>query len=156
MNFRDFRAEDLDAVLRLNVQAQNPEADEAEVRRLWHQFPDLHEISSAFACGAFVVSETDGGLVAMGGIKPAGEERFEVLHIRIAASHHRRGYGSQLMAELERRGRLLGAREFFLNTTVEQVAAQRLYESLGYVLTRRSVLRQGEQSYNLVHYSKRL
>jgi ribosomal protein S18 acetylase RimI-like enzyme len=92
----------------------------------------------------------------MGAVKPTSEGRFEVLHIRVESAHQRRGYGKRLMAELEARARALGARELFLNTTIDQEPAQRLYESTGYIITHRSFLQAPTRSYELVHYCKAL
>jgi ribosomal protein S18 acetylase RimI-like enzyme len=61
-----------------------------------------------------------------------------------------------MMAELEARARAFGARELFLDTTIEQIPAQRLYESIGYVFTHRSVLQGSTRILELVHYSKKV
>ena len=154
MWLRDFRPGDRDAVLALNVMGTNSESD---VTRSASNYPDLLDISGVYQHdGAFLVGESRSELVAMGAIQRLDAESFSLMRIRVAIPHQRRGYASRLIDELERRAGSLGASRIVLDTTEKQTAAQRLYESLGYAQTHRSVHENEHGTFNLVHYEKRL
>lgn len=83
--------------------------------------------------GAFLVVEVDGENVGCGGIRSLGAGRFEVKHLWLQPSVQGRGLGRVLLAELERRARLLGATELVLDTNASLEAAGGLYRSSGYI-----------------------
>lgn len=88
--------------------------------------------------GVFLVVELDGESVGCGGIRwlgasPSGGRRFEVKHLWLRPTVQGRGLGRALLAELERRARLLGATELVLDTNASLEAAGGLYRSSGYV-----------------------
>jgi GNAT superfamily N-acetyltransferase len=83
--------------------------------------------------GVFVVAQLDGEDVGCGGIRSLGAGRFEVKHLWLRPAVQGRGFGRALLAELERRARLLGATELVLDTNASLEAAGGLYVSSGYV-----------------------
>jgi GNAT superfamily N-acetyltransferase len=87
--------------------------------------------------GVFLMVETDGRDIGCGGIRRIpGEDdsrsRFEVKHLWLTPSERGKGYGSELMDELERRARELGADELVLDTNASLAAAVSLYRSAGF------------------------
>lgn len=82
--------------------------------------------------GVFLVVEQEGAAIGCGGIRSLGGGRFEVKHLWLRPSVQGRGFGRQLLAELERRARLLGATELVLDTNASLEAAGGLYRSSGY------------------------
>ena len=82
--------------------------------------------------GEFLVGEYDGLLVAMGALKRTGPERAEVKRMRIHPDYQGRGYGQRMLDELEACARALGYRTLHLDTSLLQIAAQRLYEKNGF------------------------
>lgn len=154
MRIRDYTAQDLDAVILLNVQATDPN-DSAENSKRYN--PDLLDIPQVYqADGAFLVGEADGQIIAMGAIRREDPDTstFTLTRIRTAIPHQRRGLARRLVEALEDRARVLGARTITLDTTDRQIAAQRLYETLGYTHTHDSVLTNGFGVFNLIHYRK--
>jgi len=90
--------------------------------------------------GEFVVAhdEQTGTDVGCGGLRrsPSGADglnRFEIKHLWLQPQTRGRGLGRELLAELERRARDLGAQELVLDTNASQAAAAGLYRSAGYV-----------------------
>jgi GNAT superfamily N-acetyltransferase len=87
--------------------------------------------------GVFLIVEADGDDVGCGGIRrlAADDEaraRFEVKHLWLTPAERGKGYGSQLMTELEARARELGADELVLDTNASLDAAMSLYRSAGF------------------------
>ncbi len=152
---RDFEPRDLEAVQALNMHATEPDADIAA--SLWH-YPDLLDIPASFQRdGAFLVGTVRDELVAMGSIHPGEDRAFEVNYIRVAIPYHRHGFGRALMFALEERAMGLGATATFLDTTPQQVPAQRLYESIGYQESHRSVVHNIDGArFDVIHYRKEL
>lgn len=100
----------------------------------------------------FLVGLLDGELVAMGALVPTGADAAEVRRMRVHPAHQRRGFGSLILAELERRARVRGLLRLHLDTTLEQVAAQGFYAHHGYRETRRGALGRFEA----IFYAKQL
>jgi ribosomal protein S18 acetylase RimI-like enzyme len=119
-------------------------------------FADLADIAGCFlhAGGEFLVAEQDGHVVGMGGIRPSGRRRAEVLRVRVHPATRRRGVGRALMAALEQRAEQLGMRELHLDTATNQPEAVAFYRSLGYQETGREHRRGW--SWTLVYYAKAL
>src|SRR5262245_27405544 len=90
--------------------------------------------------GEFLVGEYDGRLIAMGALRRTTKSRAEIKRMRVHPDFQRRGFGQEMLNALEERARRKGYRELHLDTTVQQIAAQRLYEKNGYVLVREGTL----------------
>lgn len=97
----------------------------------WDQ--DMHAIPDFYlAAGDFIVGEMDGRIIAFGGLLPETNVRVEVRRVGVHPAMQRRGVGHALMAELAARAVAMGFTSLYLDTSVTQVAAQRLYLSCGY------------------------
>lgn len=131
---RDFEQLDTDAILELNVRALNPTRS---LEMGAQMYPDLLDIATNFDAGCFVVGVIEGQVVAMGGIQRIDAVTYEIVRMRVASAHHRRGYGQQVVQELQRRATALGARRLVLETSSRLIPAQSLYESQGFVETGR-------------------
>jgi 3-oxoadipate enol-lactonase len=70
--------------------------------------------------------------VAMGALRRTSDDKAEIKRMRTYSSVRRRGYGQMILTELERRAAELGYTTLHLDTSVVQVAAQRLYMKNGY------------------------
>jgi GNAT superfamily N-acetyltransferase len=102
-------------------------------------FPRITEIYLA-AGGDFVVGEVAGcGIVAMGGLRRVDDQTAEMCRLRVHPDYQRRGYGAQIMQELEVRARGLGYSLLRGDTTLRQVAALELYRKSGWRELRREV-----------------
>ena len=95
---------------------------------------DLDAIESVYlqSGGEFLVGELEGRIVAMGALRRDPEGRAWITRMRVAPDLQGRGIGQTLLNRLHSRAAELGYDTLYLNTTVQQVAAQRLYESTGY------------------------
>jgi ribosomal protein S18 acetylase RimI-like enzyme len=136
---------DPDAPLGLPVPATAPGA-----------FPDLADPLRSFVAvgGDFIVGELDGHIVAMGGFRPDEDGRAEVLRVRVHPALRRRGIGTALMNELERRAIALGFTELRLDTASNQPEAVAFYHALGF----RQIAREtrSEWSWTLLYFTKSL
>ena len=83
--------------------------------------------------GAFLVGYLDGVAVCCGGIKRLDERACELKRMYVAPDVRGRGVARALLEALEQRARRLGYSVARLDTGPKQPAAQRLYESAGYV-----------------------
>lgn len=139
LTIRRYRPEDHDAVWELHNVALHQVGAHAG-NGPWDD--DLHDIERVYidAGGEFLVGELDGRIVAMGAIRPLGEGRAEVKRMRVHPDYQRRGFGQAILTALEETARRAGFRILTLDTTVKQVAAQRLYEKNGFRPVHRAVL----------------
>lgn len=119
-------------------------------------FSDLADVRTCFldVGGEFLVAELGGHLVGMGGVRPSGEARAEVLRVRVHPATRRRGVGRALMAALERWATRHGIRELHLDTATNQPEAMAFYQGLGYRETGRE--HQPDWWWTLVYYAKTL
>ncbi|MDA0634600.1 GNAT family N-acetyltransferase [Nonomuraea sp. MCN248] len=114
-------------------------------------FPRIQEIY--LACGGdFLVGETGGRVVAMGGLKPVDSETAEVCRLRVHPDVQRRGFGEAMLSALERRAAELGFQRLRGDTTLNQGAALALYERHGW----REVSRERVGALTVVYGEKRL
>jgi len=88
----------------------------------------------------------------MGAIKRESQGCAAVKRMRVHPDHQRRGFGQQVLDALQDRARDLGYTRLVLDTTVQQVAAQRLYEKCGFVRTGQGML----GSFRVIFYEKLL
>jgi PPOX class probable F420-dependent enzyme len=156
LEIRDFEPRDLRGVLALNVQAMDPDADPMESARIR---PELLNIPENFQReGAFLVGEVEGEIVAMGSVRIESGLSYRVNFVRVAIECQRQGFAREMMAALEDRAVELGAHSIVLDTTVEQVPAQRLYEAIGYRETGRDTVTYEAMgaSFEIVIYRKDL
>ena len=154
MQLRDFELGDLDAVLRLDLEAFEP-----ELIRLFGTShpPDLYSIPEAYQLdGAFLIGLVNDEVVATGGVMRSQGGVFELRRMRVAIAHQRHGYGRLMARALEERVLALGGTAIKLDTTIQQIAAQRFYESEGYVETARGQLTNERGKFDVVYYKKEL
>lgn len=128
---RSFFDNDADAVWQLHNAALE-EAGAHGGRGPWED--DLRDIRGTYldSGGDFLVGLSHGELVAMGGLLLRSAEEAEIKRMRVHPDFQRRGLGRLLLKRLEQRAQPLGARVIHLDTTDQQTAARRLYESAGY------------------------
>lgn len=95
---------------------------------------DLHDVETVYIDrgGEFYVGLLDGCVVAMGALKALDGSRAEICRMRVHPDLQRRGIGTQVLSQLERRAAELGLRSLTLETTAGQVAAIGMYLKAGY------------------------
>ena len=90
--------------------------------------------------GEFLVGVLEGKLVAMGALRRDPDGRAWITRMRVSPNLQARGIGQILLDELHRRAAEFGYETLHLDTTVGQIAAQRLYEKNGYRETGRGTV----------------
>jgi GNAT superfamily N-acetyltransferase len=82
--------------------------------------------------GEFLLVIDGDQVVGCGGIRRLAPERYEVKHLFLHEQTRGKGWGRQLLSELEQRARNFGATEIVLDTNATLEAAGGLYKSMGY------------------------
>lgn len=95
---------------------------------------DLDAIESVYlqAGGEFLVGIVEREIVAMGALRRDPDGRAWITRMRVSPRLQGRGIGQTLLDALHGRAAELGHETLHLDTTVGQIAAQRLYERNGY------------------------
>ncbi|MEU6794256.1 GNAT family N-acetyltransferase [Nonomuraea wenchangensis] len=94
-------------------------------------FPRIQDLY--LACGGdFLVGETGGRVVAMGGLRPVDTVTAEVCRLRVHPEFQRRGFGAAMLRALEQRAVELGFHSVRGDTTLNQGAALSLYRRQGW------------------------
>jgi len=151
MRIRRYRESDHDAVWavhRLALRQVGAQVDDGA----WDD--DLHHIEPVYLRngGEFLVGTVGGRVVAVGALRRETDERARVTRMRVDPDHQRRGFGQALLGRLEARAAELGYTTLCLDTTVQQVAAQKLYLKNGYRETGRTKL----YGFDVILYEKEL
>ncbi|MFC4407670.1 GNAT family N-acetyltransferase [Haloarchaeobius iranensis] len=100
---------------------------------------DLLDVEASYLDSGGGVGTVADRTVAMGAFRPPGEriqhvlgdlpdDTAELKRMRVDPAHQRRGYGQQVLDELERRARESGYRTLVLDVTDRQPGAKRFYE----------------------------
>ena len=100
---------------------------------------DLHRIEDVYLeiGGEILVGTLESRIVAMGALKRLSSDRGEIKRMRVHPDHQRRGYGQVILQTLEARAAELGYTTLQLDTTIQQIPAQKLYIQNGYAETGR-------------------
>lgn len=103
---------------------------------------DLDHIESVYLRdgGEFLVGVLEGWVIAMGALRLDPDGRAWITRMRVAPRLQGRGIGQTLLDRLHRRAAELGHGTLYLDTTVGQAAARRLYEKNGYTQTGRGTV----------------
>ncbi len=103
---------------------------------------DLDTIESVYLQdgGEFLVGVLEGEVVAMGALRRDPDGQAWITRMRVSPHLQGRGIGQTLLDKLHRRATELGYETLYLDTTVGQTAAQRLYEKNGYRETGRGTV----------------
>jgi ribosomal protein S18 acetylase RimI-like enzyme len=115
---------------------------------------DIYSIEETYLNnqGEFLIGEWDGIFVAMGALRRTSPERAEIKRMRVHPDYQGRGIGKIILSELEARARTLGYKTLHLDTSVVQLAAQKLYEKYGF----REVGRDIYSELEVILYEKQL
>jgi ribosomal protein S18 acetylase RimI-like enzyme len=129
LSFRRYRDEDQDAVWSVFAATT---AQLGFANGPWDE--DMRSIPHTYleSGGEFIVGELDGVIVAHAAFLREQERRAKVRRVAVHPIVQRRGIGQALMRELEARARSQGITALQLDTSISQIAAQRLYERCGY------------------------
>jgi ribosomal protein S18 acetylase RimI-like enzyme len=137
LRIRRYDDRDHDAVWRLHNLALNEVGAHAGSGP-WDD--DLHSIESVYlgGRGEFLVGLIGEEIVAMGALRRVANDCGQITRMRVHPRAQGRGLGRKILERLEARARELGYERLTLDTTVGQIAAQRLYRRHGYIETGRT------------------
>lgn len=96
---------------------------------------DLLDVERAYSDGLFLLAaraDAPRGIVGMGALARIGDG-YQIKRMRVDASQRRRGIAQAILARLIDEARARGIAELRLDTSLQQQAAQRLYERNGFV-----------------------
>ncbi|VVB58766.1 Acetyltransferase (GNAT) family protein [Candidatus Anstonella stagnisolia] len=98
----------------------------------WHG--DLGKIKEDYLGnnGAFLLWLDGGRLVGMGGLLKIDAGTANVKRVRVHPDYQRKGLSAEILAELERRARLLGYRKLVANTAKGNVPAEKMFMKAGF------------------------
>jgi len=128
VTLRDYRAEDFETICEIDRQCFPPGIAYSR-----------EEIASAIGEPELIliVAEEDSKVAGFVMAGPQGGRRGHIITIDVLAPHRKSGLGTRLMLEVHERLRAAGARRVILETAVDNTAAIRFYEKLGYTTLRR-------------------
>lgn len=117
--------------------------------------------------GEFLVGEVAGTVVATGAFRPVAgivaasldsidDTTIETKRMHVHPDHQRRGFGQQILDELQHRARSRGYDELVLNTTDLQTAACRFYEDDGFEVLERDSITAFDRSFDVAIHRKAL
>ena len=116
----------LPAVAEMEIEIFGPEAWSEGL--LWTELSAGHDYRAVFDSAA----EDPDTIAGYAGTAFADTETW-LNNIAVGAAYRRRGVGRMLMDDLIARARAGGAKSVFLEVAVDNVPAQRLYDSYGFV-----------------------
>ncbi|MFA6535881.1 MAG: GNAT family N-acetyltransferase [Candidatus Paceibacterota bacterium] len=120
-----------------------------------HWDRDLWDIENIYLKnnGTFLIGSLQGQIVAMGALRRISEEMGEIKRMRVLPQFQRQGFGQAILTALETDAAKRGYKLLCLDTTVLQVASQKMYLKNGYTETKRT--KEGFP-FETIFYEKRL
>lgn len=155
VTLRTYRAEDADAIRKIDADYQREIGIEAPARAI----ADLDDIDGVYANdgGAFwVVVPPDGEVVGYGGVLRIDDTTGRLRRFRVRQEWRRRGLATLLLTEAERFCAQRGYRRIVLDTTSLQQAAQELYRRHGYEFQGQSPLSERYPDVQMIEFAKEL
>jgi ribosomal protein S18 acetylase RimI-like enzyme len=115
---------------------------------------DLNDIEGTYINngGEFLVGTRNEEIIAMGALKRISADRAEIKRVRVRQDCQRRGYGETILLRLIELAVKTGFKELCLDSVVDNVPAQRLFDKCGFTEIRRGKVGK----YDLVFYTKKL
>lgn len=95
---------------------------------------DLDHIEQVYidGGGCFLVAVIEDQIVGMGALQITGPDTAEIKRMRVDPAHQGQGIGRKLLHRLEDFAKNANVKTLTLDTTIQQQAAQHLYEQQGY------------------------
>ena len=155
VQLRQFQDGDTEALYSLHIrglQQSKGFIDDPEGRKVFDKdFLDLraHYLDNR---GEFLVAESDGRIVGMGALQKVNDSTGEIKRMRIEPEFQGKGLGKTILERLMVRAKELGYKKLILDTSTNQIPAQRLYESYGFKEYKRAPLYDLE----MIYYEKEI
>lgn len=131
MEIRRYRESDKDAVWNLHNLALDSVGAHAG-NGPWDD--DLHDIESVYLRnnGEFLVGILEGRIIAIGALRKISDTTAEIKRMRVHPLYQGRGHGQAILCKLQSRAAAMGCTKLCLDTTSQQIAAQKLYAKNGF------------------------
>jgi len=151
---RQYQAKDNESVKTLHYAGLNQFSADVKSEGYLSIDADLDDIENIYIRdkGAFLVGIYEGKLAAMGALKKLSATRGEIKRMRVHPDYQRYGFGQLILQKLLEVAAQLGYTELCLDTTAQNIPAQRLYEKFGFVQVRRGKMGR----LNVIFYEKHL
>lgn len=121
---------------------------------------DLEDVPAFyFNGGDFLVGLVNDEIVAMVGLQKITDSEGHIRRMRVHPEHRRKGYGLQILTELENRAKRNNFRELRLRTSTQLKMAQGLYEKNGFkkMKVKKSFYTEGGgKTFEVIWYRKQL
>lgn len=133
---RRFFAEDYPKVEELNNSLNRSARGDGS----WNE--DLRSIEDTYQNkgGEFLIAELDGEVVGMGALLKINNSTVEIKRMRVSKNQQGKGIGRLILNKLEDFARLNKFKRIILDTSVQQIPAQKLYEKNGFKEISRKVI----------------
>jgi len=133
---RRFFAEDYPKVEELNNSLNRSARGDGS----WNE--DLRSIEDTYQNkgGEFLIAELDGEVVGMGALLKINNSTVEIKRMRVSKNQQGKGIGRLILNKLEDFARLNKFKRIILDTSVQQISAQRLCEKNGFKEISRKVI----------------
>ncbi|WP_171651468.1 GNAT family N-acetyltransferase [Paenibacillus foliorum] len=130
----------VDGLLQFSASIGNPYLDK-----------DMEQIEENYLNknGEFLVGMYNNRIVSMGAYRKYDSDTAEIKRIRIDQEYQRRGIGQLILTALEESAKVRGYRRFVLDTTSQQLPAQKFFERNGYNEINRKLFKEMEIIYYL-------
>ncbi|WP_082341657.1 GNAT family N-acetyltransferase [Paenibacillus solani] len=145
---RQFKSADKEIIKKLNIDGLNQFGASIGDPALDKDLDKIEELY--IANGDFLVGTVDENLICMGAYRKVDEITAEIKRIRIKMEFQGRGYGSQILAALEKSAEYKGYTRLILDTTSRQIPAQKLFLKNNYI----EFSRRKYDEMELIYYCK--
>ena len=121
--------------------------EDPKARKYFDQ--DLRRIKEEYIDngGEFFVATINDRIIGMGALRKKTDKTAEIKRMRVRPEFQGKGIGGLILDRLIERAKELGYKELILDTSIKQIAAQRLYESRGFKEDRRGYIYGQETIY---------
>ena len=148
LKIRKYKKSDLDKIKNLHILALK---DTGAFVKSGSWDDDLNHIEEIYLKdGEFIVGLLNNKIIAMGALKKISNEIAEIKRMRVHPDFQRKGFGQLMLGDLEEKAKKLCFRKMNLNTTIKQVAAQKLYEKNMYKEIKRGI----SDGFKIIYYKK--
>ena len=150
LKIRRYRKSDLNEIKNLHIIALKS-TDAFDKSGSWDD--DLNHIEEIYLKdGEFIVELISNKIIAMGAIKKISNRIGEIKRMRVHPDFQRKGFGQLILNKLEKKAKKLGFKRLQLDTTINQVAAQKFYQKNSYIEIKRGRL----GGFEIIYYEKKL
>ncbi len=139
MRIRRFKEDDLAEVISLHRETLLRE-NAYRGDGVWEN--DFHDINNIYIGnnGEFIVGVLNDRIIATGALKRIDDSTAEITSMRVHPDYQGKGYGREILQQLESCAESIGYRVLILETDEKLIAAMNLYERNGFIFQKREFI----------------